>query len=333
MTLDLRAAHETEGKDIMETCEAVEVSRATVYRWRQPGGAAPQAPGPKGLDPDIVATMIDEIRELRHRKRRTYGTEAVYASFSGLIPCSVVEEAIRLERMDRNRLEKLSAKRYEFSAPQVAWSTDFIKVIAGRVMRLDDDCTRFSLGCAYRETWPDDEVARFIDDGFSKYGPPLVFKFDRGPEFINVVVQTVLRAKLVIALPSPPHYPQANSKQERKNRSVRCWLRDLEGEKLTAEQTLDEVSASLVDLNHRPMEVLRGASPRDAYAQWPQMSVDRATLYQEWDGLREKLLTERFGGRKIEMRHELEAMRIAALTVLRKHKLVWYGSRPEVPGV
>jgi len=259
--------------------------------------------------------------------------ETVFKAYSGFVPYSVIEEAIRLERMDRNRLEKMSAKRYEFSAPQVAWSTDFIKVVGGRVMRLDDDCTRLSLACAYQETWPDDDVARFIDDGFVRYGPPLAFKFDRGVEFTNVVVQTVLRARMVIALPSPPRYPKANGKQERKSRSVRNWLLPLAADALDANETFDEISAALVDINDRPTEVLRGVSPREAYAKWPRATVDRAALFQEWDALREKLLTDRLGGRKIEMRHELEAMRIAALTVLRKHKLVWYGSRPEVPGV
>lgn len=333
MTLDLRAAHEVEGRDIMETCEAVEVSRATLFRWRTPGGAAAAAPGPKGLDPDIVATMIDEIRELRHRKRRTYGTEAIFLAYSRLVPYSVIEEAIRLERMDRNRLEKMSAKRYEFSAPQVAWSTDFIKVVGGRVMRLDDDCSRLSLACAHQENWPDDDVARFIDDGFTRYGAPLIFKFDRGVEFANVVVQTLLCARLVIPLPSPPRYPKANGKQERKNRSVRSWLLPIAADSLDVTETFDEISTALIDLNDRPMEILRGLSPREAYARWPRETVDRAALFQEWDALRQKLLTERFGGRKIEVRQELEAMRIAALTVLRKHKLVWYGSRPEVPGV
>ncbi len=331
MALDLRQAHEGEGKNVKETCDVVEVSRATYYRWKTGGAAGALPPGPKGVDPDILATMIDEIRDLRHRKRRTWGTDAIYIAYHRMVPHSVIAEAIRLERMDRNRIERRRAKRYEFAGPDVAWSTDFIKVAGGRILRVDDDGTRLSFGHAFRAEWPDEEVARFVDDGFTRYGTPLAFKHDRGSEFTSVVLQTVLRARQIIALPNPPYYPKANGKQERKNSSVRQWFIPLQGEELGADETFAEVSQALDDNNERPKEILGGLSPREAYAKWPKPSADRAALYAEWDALFEKLLRERFGAGKIEPEQKLEAMRIAALSVLRRHQLVWYGSKAGGP--
>lgn len=302
------------------------ISRSSYYRWQR---KLPGKPGPKGLNAAVIDAMKQDIEELHHIKRRTWGTETIYDEYHGMIPRQVIRMAIEETRRRHRRQERKKATRYEFAAPGVAWSTDFMEVaLLGRPLRVQDECSRLVLGCEMRQRWTDEGVRDFVKAGFIRYGPPLVFKFDRGSEFRSDVFQALLRDYRVVALPNPAYYPRANGKHERLNESVRQWLLPLTWENAAPEEIAQEMRDALIDNNeHRRKEVLGKRTPEDVYLHTPRAPIDRSVLYGQWDELQKKLQRREFPS--IVPHGAWDAMRIAAVIVLKKHQLVRYFSSQE----
>jgi transposase InsO family protein len=299
-----------------------------------PGGK--QRPGPKGVDPEVAQEMMEEIMALDHVKRRTWGTETIYEKYHGVIPKNKISQAIEEGRRRTNKQRRESAQRYEFVAPDLVWSDDFIKIKdGGRVLRVQDECSRVIFGYEQRQEWTDGLVARFVAATFERYGRPLFFKHDLGSEFRSGIFQSLLRGWEVMALPNPPYYAQYNGKHERTNKSVRFWLASHAADWPSLDEVLEEMAGALMDHNEdRPKEVLGKRTPQEVYENEPRVQLDRLVLYREWERLKEKLIKEHvtYSG-KMERVGEMEAMRIAALVLLKRHKLIRYQTGPEAPEV
>lgn len=337
LTLSLGGEKLPQESSVRELCELMGHGRASFYRWKPDPLKEPGRPGPKGPDPEVLEVMREVIREKQLQKRNTWGVEILFEEFERVIPKSVIAETIEEERRRKNRLRRESATRYEITAPDAVWSTDFIEVRPrGRVLRMQDECARFVLGFEHRDTWEGPDVARFGAAAMERFGRPLFFKHDLGTEFKSGTFQSFLRGAKVIAFPSPQRYPQYNGKHERLNRSVRTWLGGVRRELLTVEEVMEEIRLSLLDHNcDRRKDVLGGRTPEQAYREQPRVGLDRAVLYSEWHELSQKLATKQlpwFQG--TEIRGEFQAMRIAALVVLKRYGLVRYpGKEPECPKV
>lgn len=276
--------------------------------------------------------MIDEVWAYYQSKRGTHGAEQIYEQMGGLIPRRLITETLQPPAQGEKRPRQ---RRYEFVAPQVVYSDDFIKVRpSGRVLRVQDERARLIFGWEHRDHWPDSEVARFVAAVFQKYGPPYFFKHDLGSEFRGGIFQSMLRGVQVIALPSPGGYPQYNGKHERTNRSVRAWLVPTTQDDPTLNQVIEEMHQSLLDENGgRRKEILGGRTPEEVWANEKRVVIERETVYSEWDALRQKLLGRTTRPTRLGWIAEMEAMRLAAIAMLRKYRLIRYSSNPEVPEV
>jgi transposase InsO family protein len=321
---------------MVDLYETLGISPATYYRWRKNVTGTRKKPGPEGPPPEILDAMRDEVKTLRHVKRRTYGVDYAFDLFSGIIPRRVIQETINEERLKKNRRERRNMLRYEFIAPQLAWSADFIKVNpAGEVLRVQDERSRCVLGFEMKDPWTDIEVTRFVHQAIQRYGAPMFFKHDLGSVFTSGVFQAMLRAARVMALPNPPYYAPFNGKHERTNGSVRQWLLPLMAQFPTKEEIAAEMREALVDHNEdRRKDALGKRTPKDVYLNDPRLNLDRQKLYVRWDQLREKILTRRKehqGGE--DTLREVEAMRLAAFVVINENKLVRYSRGKEAPEV
>lgn len=276
--------------------------------------------------------MMVEIRGFDCQKRGTWGAHPIHRECAGVIPRSLIHEILEEQRAAGHPVPWAHRGRYEFAAPQVAYSTDFIAVRpSGRVLMLQDDRARFRLGFAHRDHWPAEDVTAFVAEILRKHGPPLFLKHDRGSEFRSGAFQEMLRSHQVIAVPSPPHYPEANGKNERGNLASRRWIAPTEEDRPTVEQVLHELQAETLDHNlARKMSALGGRTPGETFSNEPRLQTDRARLYFEAECLRARIL----GRLRPEARNaepaRLEAQRLAALIVVRKWKLVRYVN-PEDP--
>jgi len=326
-----------EESSVKELCGLMGHSRASFYRWKPDPTREAQKPGPKPPEPEVLEAMRQIIREKQAQKRNTWGVEVLFEEFERVIPKSVIAETIEEERRRKSREDRESAVRYEISAPDAVWSEDFIDVKPkGRVLRVQDECSRFVFATEHRDSWVETDVARFVAAVMERYGRPLFFKHDLGTEFTSGTFQSLLRGSKVIAFPNPPRYPRYNGKHERTNASVRFWLGRADRDLPTVEEVLEEMRQALLDLNFdRRKEVLGGRTPEQAYRQTPKSAVERSVLYSEWNELYRKLATKQLPwdqGSKV--RGEFQAMRIAALVVLKRYDLVRYpGGEPESPKV
>lgn len=316
-----------------DVCEALDVGRSTYYRWTSPSPdrrAEPWTPSE-----EIRAVMRDEIRELRRVKRRTWGTATVYRKYHGIIPRALIIDTIREEQIEACLKERKKDRRYEFVAPDVAWSADFMDIPpAGRVLRLLDDRARCVLGREVRDTWLDSLAADFVRETLARVGHrPLFFKHDLGGEFSGGVFQSMLLSERIIPLPSPPYYPRANGKNERNNGALRQWLGEVENP--TRQEVLDELTLEMEDHNEiRPKAILGGRTPKEVYASEARVSADREALWAEWQEMRATLARQRLKSRgTLDRAGEMEVLRITALALLRRHAWVRYATGLEAPAM
>lgn len=259
----------------------------------------------------------------------------MYEALGAIIPRSKIDEVLDERRKAEGRVSRPHSRGYEFVAPRVAYSMDFISVRPrGRVLRIQDERTRYTLAFAHRDHWPEDDVEAFVRTVLSKHGLPLFFKHDRGPEFRSGLVQAMFRSLLVIAVPSPPYYPRFNGKNERENRTAREWIAPTEADRPSLNAVIEKLTQGTLDQNDmRKKAYLGGRTSEDAFKNDPSAKVDRRVLYSDWDAQREEILRRYSPDGELREAAELEAMRLAALVVVKKYNLVRYPEKPEAPKV
>jgi hypothetical protein len=83
----------------------------------------------------------------------------------------------------------------------------------------------------------------------------------------------------------------------------------------------------------RPKDVLGGRTPVEVFQNEPRVNVDRDVIYSEWEALKQDILRRSPPDGARREAAELEAMRLAALVIVKKYKFVRYPFGPEVPKV
>lgn len=317
-------------------CRDLGIGPSTFYRWKSGKENTNGRPGPEGPDEYLVEIMKKEAENLFHGARRTAGTESMYDDWRGLIPRRIIAEAIEEGCRHSNLKVQESYIRYEFTEPGVAWSVDFVDVpVLGRALRVQDDRSRFMHGMEHRRTWSEADTSRVVAHVMQAAPKPLFLKHDWGGEFRSGIFQSMLRGAKVIPLPNPPASPWTNGKNERRNRVFQDWLRALKPDELTAERVAEELQTCWRHVNTWPMEALGRRSPEEVEKSSSRTGLDRDAFYREWEAVRRQLQDrsdercDKIGWSKVEW----EAMRLAALAILRRHNLVVYRRGLEAPEV
>jgi transposase InsO family protein len=314
--------------------------RVSQWRWQAKADAAVTVetkPGPRRFEEEIENAMKRDIRLFDRAKRHRWGAKAIYGAFGEAIPRSLIEEVIAERSDGRRRPPRAKGRRYEFVAPQVVNSVDFIHVRPrGRVIRMQDDCSRYCLGFEHRDRWPQEKAVEFSEAVFRRHGASYFLKYDRGGEFRGEAFQAMLKARKIIPVPSHPAYPQYNGKNERSNGEIRRWIAPLERDrkrKPTVARVYEEIRQCTLDQNLcRKKYILEGRTPKEAFTQIPRLQLDRDSLYSEWERLCEHVLSRREPRPESREQALLAAQRIAALVVLEKYRLVRY-PKPEAAKV
>lgn len=276
--------------------------------------------------------MMQEIRAFDRKKRGTWGQGAIYEAFGGTISKTLIDRVLDERRKAEGRRRR-STMKVEFVSPGIAYATDFMSVRPrGRVLKTQDERARLGLGFKHQDHWPEEEVASFQAEIFKAHGAPYFFKHDRGSEFTGAVFQWMLRQHRVIAVPSPTHYPKFNGKMERANLADRKWIAPTEADRPSLARVIEELTQSTLDQNlTRRKSPLGGKTSMEVWEHEKRVIVDRDALYSEWDRLREEILVRKLPNFDRRLSAEMEAMRLAAIVVIRNHGLVkrW----PEAPEV
>ena len=259
----------------------------------------------------------------------------MYEELGGIISRALIQKVLDERRKAEGRVTRPKSRSYEFAAPGVTYSADFIAVRPrGRVLKTQDDRARYLLGFEHKDNWPAEAVTVFTEEILNIHGDPYFFKHDLGGEFRSAVFQEMLRRRKIIAVPSPPFYPKFNGKNERRNQDDRKWIAPTEADRPTVSRVIEELTQSTLDQNMaRRKAVLGGKTPLEVWETESRVKVDRDALYAEWDRLREDLLKRNPPNPSRQSAGEMEAMRLAAIVVVKRHQLVRYTHNLEVPKV
>lgn len=244
------------------------ISCATVLRWRaraKAGQPLLEKAGPKKKEPISGESLRQQIQQLQHGRRRTAGTTALHGQWSEFISRREFQELVAQER----QIKLDDIKRIEWLRPGMAWSMDTTEygVEKSKITPLRDMASKYQLPSPLVEPKEEGElIALYLDQIFSKEGPPMFLKRDNGSPLNCAAIDEVLTRHRVIFLNSPPGYPQYNGSIERGMSDLKAALDRQRTRDLVKDVPL-VLQAELVthQLNHRRLRTLRGLTPCQVY--------------------------------------------------------------------
>jgi hypothetical protein len=237
---------------------------STIRRWQQRAREHRpllQAPGPKKSPAPDWPALLAQVKSLRHVRRRSHGTGALYAAQRDHISRRHLGQLVQRER--DQQLDHM--KRIHWLRPGLTWSIDATSYQGSKLIPLHDLASRYRFAPLVASVEDGRQIAAFLDAAFRQHGPPLFLKRDNGSPFNCVFVENVLVEHGVLPLNNPPHYPRYNGAMEK---SLGDFKRALSTRLITpAEDRLlvAAVESTTHDLNHRPRRCLGGKTACEVY--------------------------------------------------------------------
>jgi transposase InsO family protein len=186
--------------------------------------------------------------------------------------------------------------RYEITASGVMWSEDGTGFRQrGRKQELlvvQDEHSRLKLNWDLADgPAKAQDVQRYLEQAFDKYGPPLVLKHDGDAIFHTPEITALLEKHQVLDLTSPAGHPGYNGKQERSMRDIKSYERAMRkhGDRGPLET---RINVTMKDLNEdRPRPVLGSRTAREAYNEGLPRHPDRRLFREEVESRERSLLS------------------------------------------
>jgi len=261
---------------LRKVCESIELAYSTYMRWKKRaarGEEVVKKPGPPRVPPLEVDGLMDRIRNLDHRKKRTLGVQRLFSEYKDRVARRSFQELVYLARQEMKRVAKAAMRRICWKQPGVVYSMD--DMLFGR----DEDYRKLFLhtvrDLSSRYHFPPlgadfargPEVAKNLERLFEKYGPPLIAKRDGGSNLNHPDVNDVLSRYMVIPLTSPRHYPPYNGAVEKAQFEVQLGIRRRQGDYVCVPRRHFSVYAesAAAELNHLPRRTLRGRTACEVF--------------------------------------------------------------------
>ena len=186
--------------------------------------------------------------------------------------------------------------RYEMTATGVMWSEDGTGFRQrGRKQELlvvQDEHSRRKLNWDLADgPAKAQDVQRYLEQAFDKYGAPLVLKHDGDAIFHTPEITALLEKHQVLDLTSPAGHPGYNGKQERSMRDIKSYERAMR--KHGGKGSLSSrIEITMKDLNEdRPRPVLGGRTAEEAYHEGLAQLPDRRLFREEVESRERSLLS------------------------------------------
>ena len=303
--------------------EVLDMTPAALSRWMTRQAVEPPAGSKLGRPEVIPSDVKQKIRDRYTKSFKQWGPSVLsaWAEREGLgkyCPSTISKVIEDLKEKPKDPEVKV---RYEITAPGVLWSEDGTgfkdRGKKKELLALQDECSRFKLnhrlvpGPANAK-----HVYAYLKEAFEKYGPPLVIKHDGDKIFHEEDVIKLFEKYDIVALTSPPYYPQYNGKKERSFRDIKGFERSMR--RMSTGTTLSQrIDAAVDDLNyHRPRPVLGKRTAWEVYSDRKDLP-DRKKFKKEVDRAEERLLST-----ARTRKEEADARRRAVEEVLSSYELV-----------
>jgi hypothetical protein len=254
-------------------------------------------PGPKKVEALDLESLRDEIRILRHGRKRTEGTGELYRRHGRSISRRDLHGLVAQERREKNRERDRIYHRVKWKVPRLIWATDdteyhpFKEYPKAYLHNVQDLGSRYKfeplvgVNLAHGP-----QVARHLNTLFESHGPPLFLKRDNGGNLNHHIVEELLEAFLVIPVNSPCYYPQYNGGIEAGQREIKRRLsqHDHTPTPFLAIQADLDVQA----LNHQPRRCLRNHTSCQVFASGRNLArtFTRRKRKEVYNWIREKTL-------------------------------------------
>jgi len=259
----------------------------------------------------ITEEVKQRVVELDRRNRHTWDVRSI-AHVIGIGHNSVAK-IVREERGPRPRkTERPHTGRTQINYRDVMWSSDFLAVPGGKLLKTLDEMSRYKLGWDIVDSESAEALvkhARGIVEAIGR--APLVWKFDNGGAFKSEAFQNFLAEHKIIPYPIPPRAPWVNGRTERDNQEIENWLLALEGREVRREELRRDIDEGMLMLNYvKPRAVLGYRKSADVYLngdgatekmdrEWLALNLENEKCKLGWNGWTENRRIHRKAVRQV----------------------------------
>jgi len=228
----------------------------------------------------ISEEVKQRVIELDRRYRHTWDVRSI-AHVIGIGHNSVAK-IVREERGPRpKKTERPHNGRTHINYRDVMWSSDFLAIPGGKLLKTLDEMSRYKLGWDIVDSESAEALVKHALAIVESIGrAPLVWKFDNGGAFKSEAFQNFLAEHKIMPYPIPPRAPWVNGRTERDNQEIENWLLALEGREIGREELRREIDEGMLMLNYvKPRAVLGYRKSAEVY-----LNGDGATeeMDREW---------------------------------------------------
>ncbi len=259
----------------------------------------------------IAEEVKQRVIELDRRYRHTWDVRSI-AHVIGIGHNSVAK-IVREERGPRpKKIERPHNGRTHINYRDVMWSSDFLAIPGGKLLKTLDERSRYKLGWDIVDSESAEALvkhARAIVESIGR--APLVWKFDNGGAFKSEAFQNFLAEHKIMAYPIPPRAPWVNGRTERDNQEIENWLLALEGREISREELRREIDEGMLMLNYvKPRAVLGYRKSAEVYLngdgateemdrEWLALNLENEKCKLGWNGWTENRRIHRKAVRQV----------------------------------
>jgi len=269
-------------------CRAIRIPLSTLGRWRRrqkENHPLLNRPGPKKAEPFDSSVLDAEIRLLNHGGKRSEGTTDLYRRYQETFSRRDLARMVEQVRREVAAEHRNHLRRIEWLAPGVVWAMDVTEANLGtetlHLQNTQDLGSRYKFPPLSGECPVGEEVAGYLSEKFSRFGPPLFLKRDNGGNLNHRVVNEVLSEFFVLPLNSPTYYAPYNGGIEESQRELKACLRD---KLMTHCPKIEDPSLAVYaevaahDLNHRHRPCLQGKTSCQVF-----FSSEKRPVFSKWE--------------------------------------------------
>ncbi|MDY7029859.1 MAG: hypothetical protein SVR04_16325 [Spirochaetota bacterium] len=264
------------GMSYKEVCRSLRVAHSTFMRWKErmkKGEPMVKRPGPRKEAPLELKGLMDRIRRLSHKRKRSHGVGLLFEEYNGEISRRDFNCLVRLTRADLNRERAAWMRRIVWLQPGLVWGMDdseygvdaeYKKLYLHSVRDLPSKYQFDPLGGDFAKGPRVEENLKLL---FDLYGAPLFVKRDQGPNLAHTAVEDLLGEYMVIPLVSPVGYPPYNGGIERSQYEIQSKIEANlpEGEPIQRQHFHVYGQVAAYELNHIPRRSLKGRTPCEVF--------------------------------------------------------------------
>jgi hypothetical protein len=284
-------------------------------------------PGPRKVEPIDLKGLEQDIKNLKHAKKRTHATGALYRRYRMQVSRRELNTMIIEARKEYRTQQAARMQHIYWHHPDLAWAIDGSELNPGPLRsklfmyNVKDLASQYKFPVVAGSGIPcGEELSGHLSRLFSQFGMPLFFKRDNEGVLNHGAVNETLEQHMVIPLNSPTYYAQYNGSIEHTQSEIKSYLRNWLWKAGSAEglELLAELGCH--DQNHKPRRSLKGQNACRAYFGGPRISFDRRKREEVFLWIKQTTfdMVEKLGDDGLYM----TAWRIAARTWLQKNNYI-----------